>query len=77
MKRSPFRFCVLFHSGRKDVGQPLPDHRWWDSRPEADREAMKLQFMLTDAQQAKGCHYSVSPIELGYKPLWRPVVKTA
>ena len=76
MKQPPYSFCVLFHSGRKDVGQPLPNQRWWDTRPEADREAVKLQYLLTAAQRAKGCRYSVSPIPQGYRPLWRPVIKT-
>ncbi|MBI3894458.1 MAG: hypothetical protein HY313_00865 [Acidobacteria bacterium] len=77
MQQSPLRFCILFHTGRNDAGQPLPNHRWWDSRPEADKEAMKLQFMLTTAQRTMGCRYSVSPIHPGYKPLWRPVIKPA
>ena len=71
----PFKFCVLFHRGRHDTGQPISQGTWWDARREAEKEAAKHQLELTDEQLARGYRYSVLVIEPGYKPLWRPSLK--
>ena len=76
MDQSPFKFCVFFHKGPKDLGQPLPGAAWYDARPPAEKEAATLKFQLTDQQLEKGYRYSVRPMAQGYRPLWRPVIKT-
>ena len=75
MDQSQPKFCVFVHKGPKDVGQPLPDGAWYDSRPPAEKEATILTFRLTDKRREKGYRYSVRPIAQRYRPLWRPVIK--
>ena len=76
MDPSPFKFCVFFHKGRKDRGEPFRGGAWSDARPPAEKEAATLKFQLTDQQLEKGYRYSVRPMAQGYRPLWRPVIKT-
>lgn len=71
----PLKFCVLFHKGRKDIGQPLPGSVWYDARPPCELEAAILQFQLTDKQREMGYCYSVRPIAQSYRPLWKPMIR--
>jgi len=75
MGKLPFTFCVFFHKGPKDMGQPLPGGAWYDARSAAEKDATIRKFQLTDKQREKGYHYSVRPMGQSYRPLWRPVIK--
>jgi hypothetical protein len=76
MDQLPPKFGVFVHKGSKDLGQFLPGGTWYDTRPPAEKEANSLTFQLTDKQREKGFSYSVRPIAQGYRPRWRPAIKS-
>ncbi|MBI3896639.1 MAG: hypothetical protein HY313_11985 [Acidobacteria bacterium] len=59
-KKSPFKYCVLFHKGLDDPGQPIPNDTHWDTLRDAERERFKREEYLEEHQRKDlGWHYTV------------------
>ena len=63
MKKSQYKFCVMFSKRPDDPWRFIPDDTWWKTRDDANKERFKRQIELTDKELDMGCSYTVKEVK--------------